>query len=153
MEMRLSLDRDDIGFAAAHFSILADRVERLHGHNYRVALEAAGATGEGGAVAEFGVLKQALRAECATLHERTLIAARSPRLRIDEGPDEVTVVCDERTYRLPREDVVLLPVVNTTCECLAALLLERLRGRLGKLPIRLTLRVEERPGQGASAAE
>ncbi len=48
---------------------------------------------------------------------------------------------------------MLLPVVNTTCECLAAHLLGALRERLGATSYRLELRVEELPGQGASVTE
>jgi hypothetical protein len=44
-------------------------------------------------------------------------------------------------------------VRNTTCECLAQLLLERLRRRLGEIPIRLEVTVEESPGQGATVSE
>ena len=49
--------------------------------------------------------------------------------------------------------MVLLPVVNTTCECLAAHLLGGLREQLGATAYRLELRVEEFPGQGASVTE
>jgi hypothetical protein len=58
-----------------------------------------------------------------------------------------------RRFVIPRDDVVLLPVVNTTCECLAAHLLGALRQRLGATDQRLRLLVEETPGQGASVSE
>jgi len=149
----LNLARADIGFAAAHFSIVDGRSERLHGHNYRVSLRAAGAVRADGTVVDFAVLKRALRMACAELDERTLLPARSPDLSILEREHEVEVTHESRRFVFPRSDVRLLPIVNTTCECLAAHLLELVRAGLGELAIRLELRIEETPGQGASAAE
>ena len=53
----------------------------------------------------------------------------------------------------PHAEVRLLPIVNTTCECLAGHLLAGVRRRLGEAPVRLELSVEESPGQGATVAE
>lgn len=151
--MTLRLDRADIGFSAAHFSLLEGRSERLHGHNYRVALDADGRLREQGTLVDFGALKAALRAECAELHERTLLPGRSPEIEVTLLGESVEARCGDRRYVLPREDVVVLPVVNTTCECLAAHLLSQVRGRVGEMPVRLRLRVDELPGQGAEAVE
>ena len=147
------LARADIGFSAAHFSIHQGRSERLHGHNYRVSLRAHGPVGAEGTVVDFTALKTALRAVCAELDERMLVPTRSAAIRVDAAGDAVTLVEGSRVFVLPRDDVVLLPVVNTTCECLAAHLLATLRERLGATGYRLELRVEETPGQGAGVAE
>jgi 6-pyruvoyltetrahydropterin/6-carboxytetrahydropterin synthase len=55
--------RVEADFAAAHFlSHYRGKCEKLHGHNYRVRLWAAGETlGEGGMLADFGLLKKALK--------------------------------------------------------------------------------------------
>ncbi len=58
-----------------------------------------------------------------------------------------------RRFLLPASDTCLLPVTNTTCECLAEHLLRRLRERLGEVPVRLEVTVEESPGQGATVTE
>jgi 6-pyruvoyl-tetrahydropterin synthase len=149
----LNLARTDIGFSAAHFSILEGRSERLHGHNYRVSLRATGDVHADGTVIDFTVLKRTLRMACAELDERTLLPALSPDLSIKEGEREVEVTHESRRFVFPRSDVRLLPIVNTTCECLAAHLLELVHAGLGERSIRLELRVEESPGQGASAAD
>jgi 6-pyruvoyl-tetrahydropterin synthase len=149
----LHLNRSDIGFAAAHFSILAGRAERLHGHNYRVGLRVTGPVQPDGAVMDFAVVKQALRMACAELDERMLIPVRSPALHINERDREVEVTHESRRYVFPPADVRLLPVVNTTCECLAQYLLEVVRSGLGDRSVRLEISVEESPGQAASAAE
>ena len=150
---RLELSRGDIGFAAAHFSVVDGRAERLHGHNYRVALRAGGEVGAGGTVVDFAVLKRALRDECAELDEHMLLPAASDAIRVAVDGGVVRVDEGARHFEFPRQDVRLLPVPNTTCECLAAHLLSRVRARLGGCPVRLEVTVEEVPGQGATVAE
>ena len=153
MEASLELARADIGFSAAHFSIHGGRSERLHGHNYRVFLRARGPVGDDGTVVDFAALKGALRGVCAEVDERMLVPTRCPSIRVEETADTVSLTEGSRRFVLPRGDVVLLPVVNTTCECLAAHLLGELRARLGATGYRLELRIEETPGQGAAVGE
>jgi 6-pyruvoyltetrahydropterin/6-carboxytetrahydropterin synthase len=153
MKASLELARPDIGFSAAHFSIHQGRSERLHGHNYRVFLRAHGSVSEEGTVVDFADLKRVLRELCAELDERMLVPTRCPWIRVDETAETVFLTEGTRRFLIPRDDVVLLPVINTTCECLAAHLLGELRGRLGPTGYRLELRVEETPGQGAAVTE
>jgi 6-pyruvoyltetrahydropterin/6-carboxytetrahydropterin synthase len=153
MEAGLELVRGDIGFSAAHFSIHDGRSERLHGHNYLVRLWVRGAVGAEGTVMDFAALKTVLRALCADLDERMLVPTRSPHIAVEETLETVTLTEGSRRFVLPRGDVVLLPIVSTTCECLAAHLLGEVRSRLGPGEFRLTLLVEETPGQGAGVSE
>jgi 6-pyruvoyltetrahydropterin/6-carboxytetrahydropterin synthase len=55
--------RVEDGFAAAHFlTRYHGKCERLHGHNYKVFITAAGAQlDEGGMLLDFGLMKAALR--------------------------------------------------------------------------------------------
>ena len=149
----LELHRADIGFSAAHFSIIDGESERLHGHNYSVSLRARGGIRDDGTVVDFGTLKRALRLTCADLDERMLIPTESPHLQVDINGDELVVREGARRFVFPRGDVRLLPITNTTCECLATHLLAEIRNHLGGLPVRLEIHVEETPGQGASVAE
>ncbi|MDR2518157.1 MAG: 6-carboxytetrahydropterin synthase QueD [Spirochaetaceae bacterium] len=66
--------RVEADFAAAHFlSHYHGKCENLHGHNYRVRLWARGDNlDEGGMLADFGVLKQALRSVTALLDHTNL---------------------------------------------------------------------------------
>ena len=152
-QVQLNLARADIGFSAAHFSIVGGRAERLHGHNYRVSLRARGALRTDGTLVDFAVLKRALREVCARLDERTLLPLQSDRVTVREEGDGVVVDEDTRHFRFPREDVRLLPIPNTTCESLATHLLQAVRRVLGDVPVRLELSVEETPGQSATVAE
>jgi 6-pyruvoyltetrahydropterin/6-carboxytetrahydropterin synthase len=149
----LAIGRADIGFSAAHFSVHGGRSELLHGHNYRVFLRLHGEVGAEGTIVDFGGPKRLLRALCAELDERMLLATRSAQIQVTEAGDTVNVREGDRRFVFPRGDVVLLPIQNTTCECLAAHLLARFRARLGATAYRLELGVEEVPGQGAWVAE
>lgn len=149
----LGVARESLGFAAAHFSIIAGVSETLHGHNYRVAVSVDGQVSAEGTVLDFAVLKEAIRAECAALDHRMLLPTRSPDVRVQEAEGEVEVRHGDRRFIFPRGDVALLPIPNTTCECLADHLLDAVRRRLGEVPVRLGLTVEESPGQGATARE
>ena len=153
-EAVLEVIKDRMGFAAAHFSILETGSERIHGHNWRVGLRAAGRVRPDGTVVDFGALKDALAAECAALDHRMLVPAHCAAVAVEERDDgHVEVREGRRRFLFPMEEVRVLPVTNTTCECLAGYLLARLRGRLGELPVRLEISVEESPGQGATVAE
>jgi 6-pyruvoyltetrahydropterin/6-carboxytetrahydropterin synthase len=152
-EMTVFVDRASIGFSAAHFSIVETGSEPLHGHNYRVSLRAHGGLRPDGTVIDFALLKAAARAEAALLDHRVLVPTACPQVRVTELDGEVELREGGRRFLLPASDTCLLPVSNTTCECLAGHLLGRLRDRLGEVPVRLEVTVEESPGQGATVVE
>lgn len=153
MDATLELARIDVGFAAAHFSVIDGVSERLHGHNYTVRLRVSGKIREDGTVLDFGHLKRALRAECGRLDEHVLLPTAAPTVAVVESGSEVEVREGDRHFLFPAGDVVLLDIPNTTCECLAGYLLATLRDRLGPVPVRLHVGVDESPGQGATVSE
>ena len=150
----LEVRKDRLGFAAAHFSILEGGSERIHGHNYRVGLRAHGSIRPDGTVVDFAALKAAVAAECDALDHRMLVPGDCPDVVVEELPDgHVGMRQGSRRFVFPAAEVCVLPVRNTTCECLAEHLVGRLRARLGELPVRLEVTVEESPGQAATVAE
>ena len=151
----IHIEKGSIGFAAAHFNCLGGGRELLHGHNYTAGLRAYGDVQADGAIVDFSVLKEALRAVCAELDHRMLVPTRSSDVAVEELPDGHVAMryTDGARFLFPRGDCVLLPVPNSTCECLAAHVLERVRGLLGEVPVRLEVAIEEAPGQGAVVAE
>ena len=66
--------RIEDSFAAAHFLVhYHGKCERLHGHNYRVRVTAAGSVlDEGGMLVDFGVLKKALKGILGELDHSSL---------------------------------------------------------------------------------
>lgn len=141
-------------FSAAHF-ITYDRdvCERLHGHNYRVAVEVEGPLDENQYVIDFIALRDEVQQLIGEWDHRMLLPTSHPLIRVDAGPREVEAVFtpDGRRWVFPREDCVLLPVSNTTAERLAELLALRLREaivrRTGRAPARLRVAIDENQGQ------
>jgi 6-pyruvoyltetrahydropterin/6-carboxytetrahydropterin synthase len=147
---RIVLAKEDFKFSAAHFTLFADgTAELLHGHNYRVRAELAGAQlDREGLLADLARSKRSLRSLCARLDSRTLLPAASERLRCTHLGETVEVRLDERCYTFPAADVVLLPLANTSIELLARLFWHDFAPELhGSLVTTLAIGVEESAGQ------
>jgi 6-pyruvoyltetrahydropterin/6-carboxytetrahydropterin synthase len=148
-EYRLRLAKQDFKFSAAHFTLFGDReAEALHGHNYRVEIEVAGAELDAiGLLAEIAPLKARVRALCAAWDERVLLPAASREVSIRQERSEIEVEYRSRRYRFPAAEVVELPLVNTTIELLARLLWTELAPTLSGSGLGLAVTVEETDGQ------
>lgn len=144
------LSKEDFKFSSAHFTLFPDgRSELLHGHNYRVRVEVSGpGLGGEGLLVDIEALKRAIRALCAALDSRTLIPGESPRLSWRAEGEGVEVRFEERVYRFPARDVLVLPLANTTIELLAEKLWRDLAPPLaGRGLDALAVAVEESAGQ------
>ena len=82
---RVHVTKDYLKFSAAHFIAYPGFREALHGHNYRVSIEARGALGSQGYVVDFGVVKRIARRLCERLDETTLIPVNSDCLKVGAG--------------------------------------------------------------------
>jgi 6-pyruvoyltetrahydropterin/6-carboxytetrahydropterin synthase len=147
--------KDYTVFSAGHFiTYEGGQCERLHGHNYRVAASLMGELTENGYVFDFVTLKNLLRSICDRLDHRMLLPRENPRLTIREQGASMVVQYQEKSYTFPREDVVLLPIPNTTAEKLGEWIggeLEAaLQGRGASNLSRIEVEVEESTGQSAS---
>ena len=156
MPERWSIDiqKDYLKFSAAHFLIFPDgTAERLHGHNYRVYVELAAELSEHGLVLDFKQVKPVVRELVESLDEHWLVPGEHPVLRWSERADGICEVrYHDRYYAAPREDVIVLPINNTSSENLATWLgrelQARLKARFSDLQVhRLRLAVEETSGQ------
>lgn len=150
----IELQKEAFKFSAAHFLIFPDgSAERLHGHNYRVAVEIDAALSRFGLIIDFKVVKPVVRQLLDELDEHWLVPGEHHELvatRRGDGSTEVRY--RERLYLAPDEDVIIMPVNNMSAENLATWLGRELRRRLTErfpeLRVRhLRLSVEETPGQ------
>lgn len=152
---RIHVSKDNILFAAAHFvSYDGATVEPLHGHNYRMGVTVEGPTDENAYVFNFVTLKRTMKRLADTLDHRTLLPRDSRLIGVEEQEDGVVVRVGPRWYRFPREDVVILPLPNTTVEMLARHLCAALRAELAARAdaqhlTALEVEVEETFGQKA----
>lgn len=149
----IRVEKEHLKFSAAHFLIFDDgTAERLHGHNYRVAVELEAASLEHGVLVDFRVVKDLLAAILAPLDERFLVPGRHPVLTWRCDGDEITVRYGRRRYVVPADEVAVLPLANTSSECLAEhIATELLAGLLRVAPAarwsRVEVGVEETSGQ------
>ncbi len=112
--------KDYFNFASAHFLIFANgERERLHGHNYQVSVALEGEMDRAGVVLDFISLKPLVKRVCDNLDHRTLIQAASPLLKINRRGKAVGIFYKKQKLLLPRSDVILLPLRNTSTELLA----------------------------------
>lgn len=146
----LRLAKEDFKFSVAHFTVFSDTVaEHLHGHNYRVRVEIAGAAiDQGGLLLDLRGIKAEIRRLCAELDSKTLLPERSRLVRVSAVDAGFEVRYGDRVYRLPREDVLLLPIRNTSIEELAVWFWRELEPPLRGGAIReLSVEIEETAGQ------
>ncbi|HKB38676.1 MAG TPA: 6-carboxytetrahydropterin synthase [Gemmataceae bacterium] len=152
---QVRVTKDHLVFCSGHFiSYEGDKCERLHGHNYRTAVEIEGALDRNYYVFDFIALKRHTRALTDELDHRMMLPTRNPLIRVEPTPKGVHVHYRDREWLFPADDCVLLPIENTTAELLARYLggrlLEVLEREYRFRPEALRVEVEESPGQSAT---
>jgi 6-pyruvoyltetrahydropterin/6-carboxytetrahydropterin synthase len=151
---KVRVTKDELVFSSGHFITFAGGIcERIHGHNYRVAVEVEDDLDENHYVFDFIALRDQTRAIVADLDHRMLLPDRSPLIRLeDDGPNWL-VRFEDRRWSFPKDECVLVPVANTTAELLADHVATLLRDGLAArgLPTPRVLRVEVEESFGQSA--
>ncbi len=146
--------KDYLVFSAGHFITFdGDHCERVHGHNYRVAVEVEGGLDRNHYVFDFIALRDLTRALTDELDHRMLLPGESPLIGLEDDGDNWTARYKARRWSFPKDECVVLPVANTTAELLADYLASRLRDAFAAhklpLPSRMRVEVEECFGQSA----
>ena len=149
----IEVAKDYFNFASAHFLIFGNgRRESLHGHNYQVSVALEGELDKAGVVLDFITFKPLVKRICDSLDHRTLIQTASPTIEIRRRVHEVELRYKKQKIILPRQDVILLPLVNTSTELLAEYVAGQIRRNVRRMfpgnKIRyLEVGVEEARGQ------
>lgn len=146
----LVLEKEDFKFSSAHFTLFGpEEAELLHGHNYRVKVELAGSElDDEGLLVSFEKVKGAIRELCRWLDDKTLVPQHSRHLQLKTEGASVEIIFAGRRYVLPAEDVLLLPLANTSIELLAQLLWQKLAPHLDARRVEsLSVEVAETAGQ------
>ena len=147
--------RIDVGFDFSCASLLTygDKCERLHGHNFQVAVELEGTLGHNYFLIDFRDIKRVLREICQRLDEHTLVPLRNPLLQVEDVGSQYSISFRDRRYLLPKEDVILIDLPNLSTEVLAAYLCDKVKQYLLQRGYdnltSISLEVKEKPGQSA----
>ena len=150
-KFRVRVTKDHLVFSAAHFITFNGNIcERLHGHNWRTAVELTGPLDENRYVFDFIALRDAMQKIVGELDHHVLLPTKHAQIRVQSDEREVTATFESRRWIFPREDCVLLPVVNTTAEEIAAWIGARLQDVVrGQNIETIQVEVEENFGQWA----
>jgi 6-pyruvoyltetrahydropterin/6-carboxytetrahydropterin synthase len=125
---RIEVAKDYFNFASAHFLIFANgQREPLHGHNYQVSVTMEGELDRAGIVLDFIAFKPMVKRICDALDHRTLIQTQSPAIEVRRHAKEIEVIYRKQKIILPRQDVILLPLANTSTELLAEHVADQIR--------------------------
>jgi 6-pyruvoyltetrahydropterin/6-carboxytetrahydropterin synthase len=151
---KVRVSKDYLVFCAGHFITYAGgQCERLHGHNYRTAVEVEDDLDENFYVFDFIALKDITREITDALDHRMLLPTQSQLIHLEEDGPNWRVRYGDRYWSFPRDECALLPLSNTTAELLAAYIASQLRKAFTArtLPIPRVLRVEVEESFGQSA--
>lgn len=142
-------------FASSHFMIFQDGSrEPLHGHNYKVSVKGNALSLENDMVFDFLDIKPVVRMVCDSLDHKLLIPIYNPHLKIVEEDQNLKLTTSKNHFfSIPKEDVLLLPIENTSAERLAIYIANEIKIKiLEKFQYsfsELEIEVEETPGQSA----
>ena len=152
---RVLLQKEQLVFSSAHFITFAgDICECLHGHNYGLRAEVEGVLDENRYVIDFVAFRESLSELVKQLDHHMLLPKMHPMIQVEEQIDEVTVRFRNKRWVFPREDCMLLPIVNTTAEeiawWIAIQLRKKLYSQIGPRITMLEVSVDENHGQWGS---
>jgi 6-pyruvoyltetrahydropterin/6-carboxytetrahydropterin synthase len=151
---KVRVTKDYLVFCSGHFiTYSGDQCERIHGHNYRVAVEVEDDLDVNHYVFDFIALKDLTRSIVDELDHRMLLPTRSDLIRLEEDGPNWLVRYRDRRWSFPRNECALIPIANTTAELLADHIAGRLRVEVAArgLPTPRVLRVEVEESFGQSA--
>lgn len=152
----LHLAKQNFKFSSGHFLIFDETsAERLHGHNYLVSVELKAPEnanfGSKGYWVDFSELKKIIKAQVDLLDEHVLLPDLHPDFKKTKNKNNWDIQFRDRFYSLPQEEVVFLPVMNTSVEELSKYLASEIFKKIDSFGVQsVWLKVEETTGQGAS---
>ena len=153
----LHLYKQNFKFSSAHFLIFDEKnAEKLHGHNYQVRVDIAVPKPDAemearGYFVDFNVFKNFIKSKLDEWDEHVLLPARNHEMKIATTGNSLEVKFRERFYTFPKDEVLLIPVTNTSVEQMSRLLAEDFFAEFKKYGVpQLRVRIEETRGQSAS---
>ena len=153
----LHLSKQNFKFSSGHFLIFDEnRAEMLHGHNYQVKVDLfkmqKSATKKGYLI-DFYDLKKIIKQNCDVWDEHVLLPKNHPDMKKKDSANGKNddIYFRDRFYSFPKNEVIWLPVENTSVESLSAEFAKNLLNELKKLGVtKLRVSIEETRGQSAS---
>ncbi|MDR2116273.1 MAG: 6-carboxytetrahydropterin synthase [Planctomycetaceae bacterium] len=159
MKHAVRFENDSLYFSASHFITFGDpeKVEALHGHNFRLKAEITGPMNHRAYVVDFVIAFDALKRICETLSHKVLLPRDHPYIKIRSVDELVEVTMPPLSWSFPKDDTLILPIKNSTTESLAEYIATVYRKSLEndsafEYPSQqylITIELEESPGMWA----
>jgi len=156
---RIHIQKESLKFSSAHMTVYPDGTkEALHGHNYRVRVQADLADISLKKMISFAVFKTQMKKISQAWDEKVILAEQCPFYQvIHHTTEEIEFELCGKRYLLPADETVLLPLDNITTETLAFEYCRLLVDNLGKKFLEnsvnaLHVTVEEIAGQGSTCS-
>jgi len=151
--MKIQIDGwlTNLRFSASHFIPFHGKCQRLHGHDYALKITVEGDLGEDHMLFDFVEIKKIFREIIEKIDHHVILPSKSRYMDIQELEARVIVSFQDKEYIFPSEDVYFMDVEVTTAEEISRYIMERFLNSFtpGKNIERITVCVEEGPGQGA----
>lgn len=142
----LNLEKQRFHFSAGHFTIFSDGTrEKIHGHNYYLGIELS--YDKDRVVFDYNSVKHTLTEICEALDERFLIPENNEHIRIEQRQPECVFYFREEKFLMPGDDVIILPIKNTTVEEMVVHLGRTVDLQLGPEYSGIRLKLSSGPGQ------
>ena len=159
MRHAIRFEHDALHFSASHFITFGtpEKVEALHGHNFRIRAEVSGPLNPREYVVDFLIAFDSLKKICEMLSHKVLLPRDHPYITITAADLFVHVSMPPLQWTFPAEDTLTLPVRNTTTESLAEYITRFFRQLLEQASAfemppsqyKITIELEESPGMWA----
>jgi 6-pyruvoyltetrahydropterin/6-carboxytetrahydropterin synthase len=159
MKHAIRFEHDALHFSASHFITFGtpEKVEALHGHNFRIKAEVAGPLSRREYVIDFLIAFEILKKICGMLSHKVLLPRDHPYITIKPVEDALHVSMPPLQWMFPAEDTITLPIRNTTTEALAGhiaglfreLLEQESAFEMPPTHYQITIELEESPGMWA----
>jgi len=159
MKHAIRFEHDALHFSASHFITFdtPEKVEALHGHNFRIKAEIAGPLNRREYVVDFLIAFESLKKICEKMSHKVLLPSDHPYITIKSAENTVHVSMPPLQWAFPEGDILTLPVRNATTEALARYIAGLFREMLEKesafeMPpsqYAVTIELEESPGMWA----
>jgi 6-pyruvoyltetrahydropterin/6-carboxytetrahydropterin synthase len=153
MPYKLTVERTDLNFSAAHFLMRHPKCERVHGHNYRVTIEIeSDKLNSQQMIVDFLDVRDIVREICQKMDHHILIPTKAEDIEIKEMGEEMEVIANKRRYVFPKDDALLLPIEATTVEKISEYIYKQLKQSPLK-ELKMKVSVEEAEGSIATFTE
>ena len=159
MTHAIRFEHDALHFSASHFITFdtPEKVEALHGHNFRIKAEVAGPLNRREYVVDFLVAFESLKKICEMFSHKVLLPRDHPYISIKMAEGTVNVSMPPLQWSFPEGDTLILPVRNATTEALAGYIARLFREMLehesafemSPSQYGITIELEESPGMWA----